>query len=170
VTAALSGSHPLCACIPSLLLGTVKCLGQLALHPPENVLPTQLAVATEITKTFSVLITGSLEGQRRRLSPFEMVSLLILVTIDTILLCILLPALSLLLSQDHGTPHSMHTLAISQVLSFAANNAEPFREAISKLDSSTQTILEASIRSALGRQGSSSVQASAKPQISLRVF
>jgi hypothetical protein len=97
-------------------------------------------------------------------------AVLIFLLLDAVLMGALLPALSLLLDQEHESPHSMRAVAMSQVLGFAANNAGPFRQAISKLDVSTQGTLEVSIRSALGKQGPSNVQTSARPQISLRAF
>jgi hypothetical protein len=89
---------------------------------------------------------------------------------DAALLGVLLPALALLLDPAQSSERGLNSIVLSQVLSFAAGNAGPFREAVGKLDSSTQSTLEASIRLALGKQTNAGNQASTKPQISLRAF
>ena len=93
--------------------------------------------------------------------------------IDGRALGILLPTISLLLDPASSTtvPKSkLHTLAVTQALSFARASPAAFKEATEKMDLSAKEILEASVRQALGANAAATSQTAAKPQISLKSF
>jgi len=92
------------------------------------------------------------------------------VFIGTRALCILLPTMSLLLSnQQPSATDPVRSQTATQLLSYATSSPAAFKEAASKLDQSKRDLLEQSIRRAIG-SNASAASTSTKPQISLRSF
>jgi hypothetical protein len=86
------------------------------------------------------------------------------------LLGVVLPTIALLLSNSQTTATAVTTRTISQLLLYATSSPSAFKEAASKLDSSTRELLEQSIRRAMGGPSLSTGPSATKPQISLRSF
>ena len=83
---------------------------------------------------------------------------------------VLLPTIVLLLDPAKTTPSATHTLAVTQLLSFATTSPAAFKEATGKMDTAAKEALELSVRQALGANAANASQPAAKPQISLRSF
>jgi len=87
------------------------------------------------------------------------------------LLGVLLPTISLLLTNSQNTTSPLLSQTIKHLLSYATSSPVAFKEAAAKLDPATRELLEQSVRKAVaGNATSGPVQAAAKPQISLRSF
>ncbi|GAA5821540.1 hypothetical protein JCM11251_000898 [Rhodosporidiobolus azoricus] len=89
-------------------------------------------------------------------------------------LSILLPVLILLLSHSPSPP-AAHTLALNHLLTLATTHSANFKEATSNLPDDERSLLEGSIRAALGKgRGGSAAMAGqgmgAEPKIELRLF
>lgn len=86
------------------------------------------------------------------------------------MLGVLLPTIALLLDPSKTAPSPIHSLAVTQLLSFATTAPAAFKEATGKMDAAAKETLELSVRQALGANAASTTQPAAKPQISLRSF
>lgn len=82
---------------------------------------------------------------------------------------VLLPTITLLLDPSKSNPSPFHSLAVTQLLSFATMAPTDFKEATGKMDAAAREVLESSMRQALGTRANANQQTS-KPQISLRSF
>ncbi|KAI0063032.1 clathrin-coated vesicle protein [Artomyces pyxidatus] len=154
ISASASGSLMLRQCARMLLPGMVEYVAKVSgLVGDESAMQSHLPAVGEILKAFGTLFTTVSEELRVRV------------------LGLLLPTMSLLLDPDHASTSPLHTLALTQILSFASLSPLAFKEATGKLDQATRERLEGSVRSALsGKSSTSSAQQHAKPQISLRAF
>jgi len=85
------------------------------------------------------------------------------------ILTVILPTLSLLLSQTTGTSLSIHSQTVTQLLAYATMSPIAFKTAADKLEPATRELLEASVRKAVG-SSTTNAQTMVKPQISLRSF
>jgi HEAT repeat-containing protein 5 len=89
-------------------------------------------------------------------------------TLGTRVLCVLLPTMTLLLSDTQSVIVSQ---TIKQLLNFAASAPAAFKDATAQLDPSAREVLEQSLRKAVaGSAPQAPVQPVLKPQISLRSF
>ncbi|EPQ55802.1 ARM repeat-containing protein [Gloeophyllum trabeum ATCC 11539] len=82
---------------------------------------------------------------------------------------ILLPTLALLLDST-SSPPPLHSLCISQLLSYASSYPAAFKATTAKLDVHKREALEESLRQSLAPRASGVDSASQRPQISLRAF
>lgn len=89
----------------------------------------------------------------------------------TRLLGVLLPTITLLLSNPQAAATPVISQSVRELLMYATSSPAAFKEAAGKLDPPTKELLEQSVRRAVGGgSASTAAQNSAKPQISLRSF
>lgn len=87
------------------------------------------------------------------------------------LLGVILPTITLLLTNTEAPPSPVVTQSIAQLLSYATSSPAAFKDAAGKLEPSSRELLEQSVRRAIGGSATSATGANAtKPQISLRSF
>ncbi|TFY58733.1 hypothetical protein EVJ58_g6238 [Rhodofomes roseus] len=150
ILASTSGNAALRHCAKHLLPGMVECLAKIAASIADDATDSQLAMADEIFKALTALISSLPEELRSRA------------------LGILMPAMILLLDPARVIPTKMHTQSVRQLLAIAAISPAAFKDATSKLDQETRDTLETSVRQAVGNRGQAAD--APKPQISLRSF
>ncbi|KAF8727621.1 hypothetical protein AX14_007205 [Amanita brunnescens Koide BX004] len=152
IAASSLGSPVLLECTRQLLPGLVEFIAKTApLINDGNISEARTAAVGEVWKAFSAFFSSIPENQRTRA------------------LCVLLPTMSLLLSDQPSTTDPVRSQTVAQLLSYATSSPSAFKEAASKLDQSKRELLEQSIRRAIGSNASGG-SATAKPQISLRSF
>jgi hypothetical protein len=87
------------------------------------------------------------------------------------LLGVLLPTITLLLSNSQAAATPVTSQSVKELLAYATSSPAAFKEAAGKLDPATREVLEQSVRRAVGAGSQpTTAQSSAKPQISLRSF
>jgi HEAT repeat-containing protein 5 len=168
IAASSLGSPVLLECTRQLLPGLVEFIAKTApLINDGNISEARTAAVGEVWKAFSAFFSSIPENQRTLIVvPF---GLCLAFIIGTRALCVLLPTMSLLLSDQPSTTDPVRSQTVAQLLSYATSSPSAFKEAASKLDQSKRELLEQSIRRAIG-SNSSGGSATAKPQISLRSF
>ncbi|TFK38873.1 clathrin-coated vesicle protein [Crucibulum laeve] len=153
VVASTSGNALLRQCTRLLIPGLVEFIAKMSpLVHDGSVSDSQVAAIGEVWKAFSALFTSIPEDKRSRL------------------LGVLLPTISLLLNASQAAPTPVQSQTVSQLLSYATTSPTSFKEAAGKLDNQVRELLEQCIRRAVGGTTTSTAQAAAKPQISLRSF
>ncbi|KAH9916212.1 clathrin-coated vesicle protein [Fomitopsis serialis] len=150
ILASTSGNAVLRHCARLLLPGMVECLAKIAASVADDATDSQLAMADEIFKALTALLSSLPEELRSRA------------------LGVLMPAMILLLHPTRVIPSKMHTQSVRQLLAIAAVSPAAFKEATGKLNQQMRDTLETSVRQAVGNRGPA-VDAP-KPQISLRSF
>ncbi|KIK24912.1 hypothetical protein PISMIDRAFT_97684, partial [Pisolithus microcarpus 441] len=152
LTVAAAGSDLLRSCSRQLLPALVQYVARLSPRVDDDTLSDQQRAAIEeVYKAFTALLS-LVTGQNR-----------------TRMLCIILPTITLLLRPSLLPAPSIHSSAVSQLLTLAASSPTSFKEAAAQLDPKVREVLELSIRKAV--EGTpAAAQSAAKPQISLRSF
>ncbi|KAI5983848.1 armadillo-type protein [Pisolithus albus] len=152
LTVAAAGSDVLRSCSRQLLPALVQYVARLSPRVDDDTLSDQQRAAIEeVYKAFAALLS-LVTGQNR-----------------TRMLCIILPTITLLLRPSLLPAPSIHSSAVSQLLTLAASSPTSFKEAAAQLDPKVREVLELSIRKAV--EGTpAAAQSTAKPQISLRSF
>ncbi|KAF8630901.1 hypothetical protein AX17_005259 [Amanita inopinata Kibby_2008] len=146
------GSPVLRECTRQLLPGLIEFAAKMApLVNDGNTSEAQVAAIGEVWKAFAAFFSYVPEDLRTRA------------------LGVLLPTMSLLLSNAQSSTESVRSQTVTQLLSFATSSPSAFKEAAAKLDQPTRELLEQSIRRAVGGSAAAASAAS-KPQISLRSF
>jgi HEAT repeat-containing protein 5 len=151
-----------------------------ALHDG-SIIESHAAAVAEVWRAFAALFSITLEENRKSFFLFELLFLTEwMFFVGPRLLSVLLPTISLLLSNNttptptiSTTATSITTQTTAQLLSFATTSPSAFKEAAGKLDINTRELLEHSIRRAMGGTGTGGVGGAGqavKPQILLRSF
>ncbi|KAK2467957.1 hypothetical protein APHAL10511_000252 [Amanita phalloides] len=152
IAASSLGSPILIECTKRVLPGLIEFIAKMApLVNDGNINEACVAAIGEVWKAFSAFFSSIPDNQRTRA------------------LCILLPTMSLLLSNQQPFVEAVRSQTATQLLSYATSSPAAFKDAAAKLDQSIRDLLEQSIRRAIGSDATST-SATAKPQISLRSF
>lgn len=167
VVASTTGNLWLRQCAKTLFPGLIEYIAKMApLVHDGTITESQTTGVGEVWKAFSAFFNSVGEEHRESISSFFADAEIDLSTLGARMLGILLPTISLLLSNQTS---AVSTQTVGQLLSYATSSPEAFKEAAAKLDVSTKELLEQSIRRAMGSSSSGAAQA-VKPQISLRSF
>ncbi|KAK0203615.1 clathrin-coated vesicle protein [Desarmillaria ectypa] len=152
--ASTSGNPVLCQCAKLLVPSLIEYIAKMAPFASDgSITESHAAAIGEVWKAFSSFFASVAEEHRSRL------------------LGVILPTITLLLTNTEVPPSSVVTQSIAQLLSYATSSPAAFKEAAGKLEPSSRELLEQSVRRAIGGNASSASGANAaKPQISLRSF
>ncbi|KAJ7637580.1 clathrin-coated vesicle protein [Mycena polygramma] len=154
LVASTTGNAVLQQCAKMLIPGLIEYIAKMApLVSDGSITETHAAAIGEVWKAFSAVFASVSEDHRTRL------------------LGVLLPTITLLLSNPQAAATPVTSQSVKELLTYATSSPAAFKEAAGKLDPATRELLEQSVRRAVGAGSqSSTTQSSAKPQISLRSF
>ncbi|KAF8206326.1 armadillo-type protein [Mycena galopus ATCC 62051] len=154
IVASTSGNATLQQCARMLIPGLIEYIAKMApLVSDGSITDPHAAAIGEVWKAFSAFFSSVPEAHRTRL------------------LGVLLPTITLLLTNPQAAATPVTAQSIKELLTYATSSPAAFKEAALKLDPATRELLEQSVRRAMGAGSqSSATQSSAKPQISLRSF
>jgi len=141
-------------CAKTLLPGLIEYIAKMApLVSDGSITEPHAAAIGEVWKAFSAFFAAVPEDHRTRL------------------LGVLLPTITLLLSNPQAAATPVMSQSIRELLTYATSSPAAFKEAAGKLDHGTRELLEQSVRRAVGGGAAAPAsQNAAKPQISLRSF
>ncbi|KAJ7767277.1 clathrin-coated vesicle protein [Mycena metata] len=154
IVASTSGNVMLQQCAKILIPGLIEYIAKMApLVSDGSITEPHAAAIGEVWKAFSAFFGSVSEDHRIRL------------------LGVLLPTITLLLSNPQAAATPVTSQSVKELLAYATSSPAAFKEAAGKLDPATRELLEQSVRRAVGggNQAAAS-QTTAKPQISLRSF
>ncbi|KAJ6450153.1 clathrin-coated vesicle protein [Mycena sanguinolenta] len=154
IVASTSGNALLQQCARMLIPGLIEYIAKMApLVSDGSITEPHAAAIGEVWKAFSAFFASVSEAHRTRL------------------LGILLPTITLLLTNPQAAATSVTAPSVKELLAYATSSPAAFKEAAAKLDPATREVLEQSVRRAVsaGSQASAA-PGTAKPQISLRSF
>ncbi|KAJ7717234.1 hypothetical protein DFH07DRAFT_947473 [Mycena maculata] len=154
IMASTSGNAMLQQCAKMLIPGLIEYIAKMApLVSDGSISESHAAAIGEVWKAFSSFFTSVSENHKTRL------------------LGVLLPTITLLLSNPQAAATPVVAQAIRELLTYATSSPAAFKEAAGKLDPPTRELLEQSVRRAVGGGSTTTAaQNAAKPQISLRSF
>ncbi|KAJ7205156.1 clathrin-coated vesicle protein [Mycena haematopus] len=154
IVASTSGNALLQQCARMLIPGLIEYIAKMApLVSDGSITEVHAAAISEVWKAFSAFFASVSEAHRTRL------------------LGVLLPTITLLLTNPQAAATSVTAQSVKELLTYATLSPAAFKEAAGKLDPATRELLEQSVRRVVGAGSqSSTVQSTAKPQISLRSF
>ncbi|KAK0495924.1 clathrin-coated vesicle protein [Armillaria luteobubalina] len=152
--ASTSGNPVLRQCAKLLVPSLIEYIAKMApLANDGSITETHAVAIGEVWKAFSSFFASVAEEHRSRL------------------LGVILPTITLLLTNTEASPSPVVTQSIAQLLSYATSSPAAFKDAAGKLEPSSRELLEQSVRRAIGGNATSATAANAaKPQISLRSF
>ncbi|KAJ7157551.1 clathrin-coated vesicle protein [Mycena crocata] len=154
IVASTSGNAMLQQCAKMLIPGLIEYIAKMApLVSDGSITEPHSAAIGEVWKAFSAFFISVPEDYKTRL------------------LGVLLPTITLLLSNPQAAATPVTSQSIRELLTYATSSPTAFKEAAGKLDPATRELLEQSVRRAVGGGASAATaQNAAKPQISLRSF
>ncbi|KAF7355790.1 Clathrin-coated vesicle protein [Mycena sanguinolenta] len=153
IVASTAGNALLQQCARMLIPGLIEYIAKMApLVSDGSITEAHAAAIGEVWKAFSAFFASVSEAHRTRL------------------LGILLPTITLLLTNPQATATSVTAPSIKELLAYATSSPAAFKEAAGKLDPATREVLEQSVRRAVGAGSQSAAPSTVKPQISLRSF
>ncbi|KAJ7168806.1 clathrin-coated vesicle protein [Mycena filopes] len=154
IVASTSGNVMLQQCAKLLIPGLIEFIAKVApLVSDGSITEPHAAAVGEVWKAFSAFFGSVPEDHRTRL------------------LGVLLPTITLLLSNPQAATTPVTSQGVKELLGYATSSPAAFKEAAGKLDPATRELLEQSVRRAVGGGNQTTAsQNSAKPQISLRSF
>ncbi|KAK7064864.1 clathrin-coated vesicle protein [Favolaschia claudopus] len=154
IVASTAGNATLQQCAKMLMPGLIEYVAKMApLVSEGSITEPHAAAIGEVWKAFSAFFNSVPEADRTRL------------------LGVLLPTITLLLTNPQAAATAVTSQGVKELLSYATSSPAAFKEAAAKLDPATRELLEQSVRRAVGAGSQSSAsQTTAKPQISLRSF
>ncbi|KAJ6577043.1 clathrin-coated vesicle protein [Mycena vulgaris] len=154
IMASTSGNVMLQQCAKMLVPGLIEYIAKMApLVSDGSITEPHAAAIGEVWKAFSAFFAAVPEDHRTRL------------------LGVLLPTITLLLSNPQASATPVVSQSVRELLTYATSSPAAFKEAAGKLDPATRELLETSVRRAVGGAGATTAsQNAAKPQISLRAF
>lgn len=152
--ASTSGNPVLRQCAKLLVPSLIEYIAKMApLVNDGSITESHAAAIGEVWKAFSSFFASVAEEHRSRL------------------LGVILPTITLLLTNTQTPPSPIVTQSVAQLLSYATSSPVAFKDAAGKLEPSSRELLEQSVRRAIGGSATSTIGGNAaKPQISLRSF
>jgi hypothetical protein len=153
-----------------LIPGLIEYIAKMApLVSDGSITEPHAAAIGEVWKAFSAFFASVSEAHRE----FHL-SILCLIAnpiLGTRLLGVLLPTITLLLTNPQAAATPVTSQSVKELLVYATSSPAAFKEAAGKLDPATRELLEQSVRRAVGAGSqTTATQATAKPHISLRSF
>ncbi|KAF7337120.1 Clathrin-coated vesicle protein [Mycena venus] len=154
IVASTSGNAMLQQCAKMLIPGLIEYIAKMApLVSDGSITEPHAAAIGEVWKAFSAFFASVSEAYRTRL------------------LGVLLPTITLLLTNPQAAATPVTAQGVKELLTYATSSPAAFKEAAGKLDPATRELLEQSVRRAVGAGSQTTTsQTTAKPQISLRSF
>ncbi|KAK0239818.1 clathrin-coated vesicle protein [Armillaria nabsnona] len=165
-----SGNPVLRQCAKLLVPSLIEYIAKMApLANDGSITESHAAAIGEVWKAFSSFFASVAEEHRMSstgvcVQTFNRV-------LGSRLLGVILPTITLLLTNTEAPPSPVVTQSIAQLLSYATSPPAAFKDVAGKLEPSSRELLEQSVRRAIGGNATSANGANAaKPQISLRYF
>ncbi|KAJ6526020.1 clathrin-coated vesicle protein [Mycena capillaripes] len=154
IVASTTGNAVLQQCAKMLIPGLIEYIAKMApLVSDGSITEPHAAAIGEVWKAFSAFFASVSDPHRTRL------------------LGVLLPTITLLLTNPQAAATPVTSQSVKELLTYATSSPAAFKEAAGKLDPVTRELLEQSVRRAVGAGSqSTTTQNAAKPQISLRSF